>query len=105
MEHKGSNLNLRWKISDILGFEVFNQNGTRLGVFSDVMSTKSNDIWVVKDYDEEILIPALNDIIKKVSIVGEKIFVVLPKVYEDIYGHVKSADNILEYNCYFVYED
>ncbi|MDR3253849.1 MAG: PRC-barrel domain-containing protein [Endomicrobium sp.] len=105
MEYKKNDLNLKWKVSDILGFEVFNQHGTRLGIFSDIILTGSNDVWVVKDYNEEVLIPALKDIIKEVNIVRKKIFVVLPKGYEDIYGHVKSADDILEYNGYFVYED
>lgn len=96
---------LKWKVSDVLGFEVFNQNGNRLGILSDIISTGSNDVWVVKYYNEEILIPALKNIIKEVNIVRKKVFVVLPKEYEDIYDHVKSADDILEYNGYFVYED
>jgi hypothetical protein len=29
----------------------------------------------------------------------------LPKEYDDIYGQVKSADDTLECNGYFVYED
>ncbi|MCA6080432.1 ribosome maturation factor RimM [Candidatus Endomicrobiellum agilis] len=96
---------LKWKVSDVLGFEVFNQNGNRLGILSDIISTGSNDVWVVKYYNEEILIPALKNIVKEVNIVRKKVFVVLPKEYEDIYDHVKSADDILEYNGYFVYED
>ncbi|MDR1523413.1 MAG: PRC-barrel domain-containing protein [Endomicrobium sp.] len=96
---------LKWKVSDILGFEVFNQNGYRLGILSDVISTGSNDIWVVKYYNEEVLIPALKNVIKEVNIARKKIFVVLPKEYDDIYGQVKSADDTFEYNGYFVYED
>jgi 16S rRNA processing protein RimM len=96
---------LKWKIADILGFEVFNQNGKRLGIVSDVILTGSNDVWVVKYCNEEVLIPALKSIVKEVNIVRNKIFVVLPKEYEDIYGQVKSADDGLEYNGCFVYED
>jgi 16S rRNA processing protein RimM len=103
MEPKKSDL--KWKIADILGFEVFDQNGKRLGVVSDVILTGSNDVWVVKYYNEEVLIPALKSIVKEVNIARNKIFVVLPKEYEDIYGQVKSADDLLEYNGYFVYED
>jgi 16S rRNA processing protein RimM len=103
MEYKKNDL--KWKVADILGFDVFNQNGSRLGVLSDVVLTGSNDIWVVKYYNEEILIPALKTIVKEVNIIRKKIFVVLPKEYEDIYGQVKSADDLLEYNGYYVYED
>ncbi|MDR2066508.1 MAG: PRC-barrel domain-containing protein [Endomicrobium sp.] len=103
MDFKKSDL--KWKISDILGFEVFNQNGYRLGVLSDVIATGSNDIWVVKYYNEEVLIPALKNVIKEVNISRKKVFVVLPKEYDDIYGQVKSADDTFEYSGYFVYED
>ncbi|MDR3330737.1 MAG: PRC-barrel domain-containing protein [Endomicrobium sp.] len=95
----------RWKISDILGFEVFNQNGEWMGVLSDIILNSSNDVWVVRCYNEEILIPALKNIIKEVNIARKKIFIVLPKEYEGIYDQVKSADDILEYNGCFVYED
>jgi 16S rRNA processing protein RimM len=96
---------LKWKVSDILGFEVFNQDGNRMGILSDIILTGSNDVWVVKYYNEEVLIPALKNVVKEVNIARKKIFVVLPKEYEDIYGQVKSADDILEYSGYFVYED
>jgi 16S rRNA processing protein RimM len=97
--------NLKWKVSDILGFEVFNQDGKRLGILSDIILTGSNDVWVVKYYNEEVLIPALKNIVKEVNVIRKRIFVILPKEYEDIYGQVKSADDVLEYNGYFVYED
>lgn len=103
MESKKSNL--KWRVPDILGFEVFDQSGKRLGILSDIVLTGSNDVWVVKYYNEEILIPALKNIVKEVNIVRKKIFVVLPKEYEDICGQVKSADDVLEYSGYFVYED
>jgi 16S rRNA processing protein RimM len=95
----------KWEISDILGFEVFNQNGNYIGVLSDIILTASNDVWVVKYCNEEVLIPALKNVVREVNILRKKIFVVLPKEYKDIYGQAKSADDILEYNGYFVYED
>jgi 16S rRNA processing protein RimM len=95
----------KWEISDILGFEVFNQNGNYIGILSDIILTASNDVWVVRYYNEEVLIPALKNVVREVNIARKKIFVVLPKEYKDIYGPAKSADDILEYNGYFVYED
>ena len=95
----------KWKVSDIIGFEVFSHTGERLGVLSSVIETGSNDVWVVKYSGEEILIPALKNIITQVSLARKKIFVTLPKGYEDIYGPVQSADGGVEYNGYFVYED
>ncbi|MCA6071256.1 MAG: PRC-barrel domain-containing protein [Endomicrobium sp.] len=99
------NNDLKWKISDILGFEVFDQNGVRLGLLSDAILTGSNDVWIVKYCNEEVLIPALKNVVKEVNITRKKIFVVLPKEHEDIYGQVKLADDFFEYNGYCVYED
>ncbi|AKL98569.1 ribosome maturation factor RimM [Endomicrobium proavitum] len=95
----------KWNVSDILGFEVFSQSGDRLGVLSDVISTGSNDVWVVKYEGEEVLIPALKSIVGEVNVLRKKIFVTLPKGFEDIYTQAKSADGNLEYNGYTVYED
>ncbi|MDR1663017.1 MAG: PRC-barrel domain-containing protein [Endomicrobium sp.] len=103
MDYK--NNDLKWKVSDILGFEVFNQRGNLIGVLSDVILTGSNDVWVVKYYNEEVLIPALKSVVKEVNSARKKIFVVLPKEHDKIYGKVKSADDALEYSGYYVYED
>jgi 16S rRNA processing protein RimM len=105
MDYK--NNDLKWKISDILGFEVFDQHGNLMGVLSDVISTGSNDVWVVKYYyyNEEVLIPALKNVVKEVNFTRKKIFVFLPKQYNKIYGQVKLVDDVFEYNGYYVYED
>ena len=94
-----------WKVSDILGFEVFNRTGGRLGVLSDVISTGSNDIWVVKYDGDEYLIPALKSVVKEVNFLRKKIFVDLPDGLDSVYGSAKSADGVLEYGGYLVYED
>jgi 16S rRNA processing protein RimM len=92
-----------WKISGILGFEVFNASGDYLGVLSDVIATGSNDVWVVKCGYEEILIPALKTVIKEVNVIRKKIFVSLPKEHEMIYGNIISADGA-DYDG-LIYED
>ncbi|MDR3243957.1 MAG: PRC-barrel domain-containing protein [Elusimicrobiota bacterium] len=97
--------NTKWKISEILGFEVFNKSGGYLGVLYDVLNTGSNDIWVVRYYDEEIMIPALKNIVIEVNALRKKIFISLPQEYESIFGAVKSADGESEYNGYIIYED
>lgn len=94
-----------WKVTDILGFEVFSQTGEKLGILSDVISTGSNDVWVVKYDNEEYLIPALKNVVKEVNVLRKKIFVELPNGFESAYSSAKSADGIVEYNGYLVYED
>lgn len=96
---------LKWKIKDILGFEVYDNKSNKLGLLSDVMTTGSNDIWVIKSQEEELLIPALKSIVTEVNILRKKIFVTLPEGYESMYGSKIKIDDILEYAGYIVYED
>lgn len=98
--------NIKRKNTSIIGFEVFDQNGKRIGVLSGIVLASSNDVWIVKYYNEEILIPALKSVVREINVLRKKIFVVLPKVYDDVYGHIKSVDDILEYGyTYIMYED
>ncbi|MDR1942198.1 MAG: PRC-barrel domain-containing protein [Endomicrobium sp.] len=94
-----------WKVSEIAGFEVFDRTGEKLGVLADVISTGSNDVWVVKDDGDEVLIPALKSIIREVNKLRKKIFVSLPEGYRDIYARTNLSENDLEYNGCLVYED
>ena len=86
--------------TDIVGFEVFDQNGKLIGILSNIMSTSGSDVWIVKCCNEEILIPALRSVVREVNVLRKKIFVVLPKEYEDVYSQIKSVDDVLEYNTF-----
>ncbi len=98
----------KWKVNDILGFEVYDQDGNKLGLLAGVLATGNNDVWTIKSENEEILIPALKSIVTKVSVSRKKIFVSLPDGYVDIYGtKVKLEDAVAaeEFSGYIVYED
>ncbi|HHW47113.1 MAG TPA: 16S rRNA processing protein RimM [Clostridiaceae bacterium] len=70
----------RFFISDIVGCEVVEENGNKLGVVTDVLSTGSNDVYVVKNENSrEILVPALKSVVKSVLINEKRITVSLPK--------------------------
>jgi len=70
----------RFFISDIVGCEVVEDNGNKLGVVTDVLSTGSNDVYVVKnDKGGEILVPALKSVVKDILIEEKRITVSLPK--------------------------
>lgn len=110
IENRKEKTNLKWKVADILGFEVFDQDGCSLGVLSDVASTGTNDIWNIKSQEKEILIPALKTIVVKVDISSKKIFVRLPEGYSDIYGTKIKLEDVVEvvvdeYSGLVVYED
>lgn len=63
-------------IVDIINSEVFLDTGELLGKVVDVFPTGSNDVYTVRDSDgKEILLPAIEDVIKDVDIKNKKIIV------------------------------
>ena len=63
-------------IVDLLGLEVFTDEGILLGNIDDIFNTGSNDIYVVKDeLGKQILLPAISEVIKKIDIENKKIIV------------------------------
>lgn len=63
-------------IADIKGCSVFDENENYLGKVYDVISTKNNDVYWIKRKDmEDLLIPALKDIVISVDINSSKIII------------------------------
>ena len=53
-------------IVDLIGLDIYTEDGELLGKLDDVFSTGSNDVYVVKDgVGKQILLPAISDVIKK----------------------------------------
>ena len=65
-------------IVDIIGCKVFTDENEFLGKVIDVFQTGSNDVYTVKNNeDKEILLPAIEDVIKDIDIANKKILVKL----------------------------
>ena len=63
-------------IVDIIGCKVFTDENEFLGKVIDVFQTGSNDVYTVKNNeDKEILLPAIEDVIKNVNIENKKIVI------------------------------
>ncbi len=63
-------------IVDIIGSEVYTDESELLGKVVDVFSTGSNDVYTIKNSEgKEILLPAIQDVIKDVDIKNKKIIV------------------------------
>lgn len=63
-------------IVDLLGLEVYTDEGQLLGKVDDIFNTGSNDVYVVKDeLGKQILLPAIADVIKEINIKENKITV------------------------------
>jgi len=63
----------------LLGLAVITQDGTDLGIVSDILETGANDVYVVRneDTDTELLVPAIPDIVKAINIDEGRIVVEL----------------------------
>ncbi len=67
-------------VCDMIGLEVKDSQGKRLGVLVDVMATASNDIYVVDGDKGEVLLPVIPGVIKQIDLDGGKITVDPPEV-------------------------
>lgn len=60
-------------IGDLIGMEVFTEDGDKFGVLKDVMETGANDVYIVDTPEHgEILVPAIHDCILNVDIEEKK---------------------------------
>ena len=63
-------------IVDLIGLDVETEEGIHLGKLEDIYNTGSNDIYVVKDeLGKQILLPYIDEVVKKVDLEGKKIIV------------------------------
>ena len=63
-------------IVDLIGLDIYTENGELLGKLDDVFSTGSNDVYVVKNGEgKQILLPAISDVIKNIDLEQKKIVV------------------------------
>jgi len=60
---------------DLLGMEVATTDGRMLGRVTDIFQTGSNDVYVVQDGDKELLVPAIADVIRTVSVAEKKMII------------------------------
>lgn len=65
-------------ITDLMGIEVYTEEGELLGNIIDIFPTGSNDVYVVKDeLGKQILLPAIGKVIKNVDVEAKKMIVKL----------------------------
>lgn len=66
-------------IADIIGAEVFTEDGEKFGVLTDVLETGANLVFVVEHEEKEVLLPAIPDCVKEVDTEEMKVTVhILP---------------------------
>ena len=63
-------------IADVIGIDVFTDNGELLGKVDDIYNSGSADIYVIKnELGKQILLPGIKEVIKEIDVDNEKIIV------------------------------
>ena len=68
----------------VIGFEVFDSAGQRIGVVARTWSTPAGELYVVTGESKEHLIPAVKEIIDRVDLVAGKIIINPPSGLLDL---------------------
>ncbi len=64
-------------IYELIGLRVVTTDGESLGVIEDILDTGANDVYIVRHDADEILIPAIEDVVKEIAIERGEIVVKL----------------------------
>lgn len=61
-------------IYDLIGSEVYTDDGNKLGILTEVLTSSANDVYVVKtEENKEVLLPSIKECILDVDINNKKI--------------------------------
>jgi 16S rRNA processing protein RimM len=60
---------------EIIGCDVFSDEGEKIGVIKDILSPGANDVWVVRKEgsSKEVYIPYIDDVVKEINIQNKRI--------------------------------
>ncbi len=68
--------------ADLIGIEVVSVDGISLGRIESIFQTGSNDVYVIKQEDRELLLPALRSVVKSVDLEARRMEVEVPEGLE-----------------------
>ena len=63
----------------IMDMEVYTVDGEYLGRVTEILNTYANDVYVVRQGEQEVLVPALSNVVVQVDVVGRRLTVALPQ--------------------------
>jgi 16S rRNA processing protein RimM len=67
---------------DLIGIEVVSVDGASLGRIESIIQTGSNDVYVIKQGNRELLLPALRSVVKSVDLAARRMEVEVPEGLE-----------------------
>lgn len=64
---------------DLIGLHVYDEKDNFIGCVDSILETGSNDVYVVKNENDEILIPALESVVLSIELNNQRMIVTLPE--------------------------
>ncbi|MCL5997727.1 MAG: ribosome maturation factor RimM [Chloroflexi bacterium] len=69
---------------DLIGLRVIDELGQDLGKLTEVLSTGSNDVYVIKPaVGKELLLPAIESVVRKIDLEAQVVSVIVPQGLRD----------------------
>lgn len=62
-------------LEDLVGLPVETAEGQPVGTIADVLRTGSNDVYVVKTGEGEVLVPGISDAVREVDVPGRRVVI------------------------------
>ena len=69
---------------DLIGINVYTSDDRCIGRIDSIIETGANDVYVVKNADKEILVPALESVVRSIDIESKVMRVQLPEGLEEM---------------------
>jgi 16S rRNA processing protein RimM len=69
----------------VIGLNVYNEDGRYYGQVADIIETGSNDVYVVRDGSKEILIPMIDWVVKSIDIEEKKL------IFDNVEGLIEDS--------------
>jgi 16S rRNA processing protein RimM len=63
----------------LLGLEVFDVGGAKLGEVTDILDNPANDIYVVANGEAQVLVPAVSEVVRSINLEAGRMVVDLPE--------------------------
>lgn len=63
-------------VADMIGLDIVDEEGNKLGVLTDVLQTGANDVYeMTRDGDDKVYIPAIKDCVKEIDMKEKRIVI------------------------------
>jgi len=74
-DSSGSGKDLEYFWYELIGLRVYTDTGRYIGEIRHILPTGSNDVYVVREGEKEILIPAIHDVVKEIDLADKRMII------------------------------